>query len=126
MRDWRQRIVGSWVARTFGVAVSQNLKERATRVVEEAIELAQAEGVDYRVIEDLLNHVWRKTPGHPLQEVGGIGVTLLAYCEAKGISAETQEMNEVERVLSLPRSYFETRQNIKAAKNVAMQSQGNS
>jgi len=92
--------------------------------VEEAIELAQAEGVTYDTLADLLIHIWKRKPGEPKQEVGGIGVTLLAYCETKGISADLCEMEEIERIISLPSNYFQARQNIKASRNVAMKSQG--
>lgn len=92
------------------------LKERALRVLEEAVELAQAEGVDITMVNRLTDHVYSKPPGEPAQEVGGVAVTLLCYCERRGISLETEEVREFRRVLALPPEHFAARH---AAKDAA-------
>lgn len=117
-RDQRQRRVFDWVVETFGSA-NANVQERTRRLLEEAIELAQAEGLSLVEILNLAEHVYGKPPGAPAQEAGGIGATLLAYCEAKGLSADGCEDAEVQRVLGMDQSYFRRRHNRKAQAGVA-------
>jgi hypothetical protein len=119
IRDERQRSVLAWAAATFGQGVAGDLGERAKRVAEEAIELAQAEGVPADALHALIAHVYAKAPGKYWQEAGGVGVTLLAYCERRGFSAESCEREEVARITSLGRDHFRARQNAKAAAGVA-------
>jgi hypothetical protein len=97
------------VRATFGDSLLAT-EERVSRVVEEAVELAQAEGVPAERLHALVRHVYAKPPGDPAQEVGGVGVTVLAYCAAVGISADDAEAREVERVLALPVDHFRRRQ----------------
>jgi hypothetical protein len=118
-RNERQRVVLSWVRRTFGEGLLA-IEERVARLLEEVVELAQAEGLPEEKAHALVAHVYGKPSGAVLQEVGGIGVTLLAYCGAAGISADGCEAAEVARVLALPAKHFHKRQNIKAAAGVSM------
>lgn len=119
-RNHRQRCVQQWVVDAFGEQVAMNVHERTMRVLEEAIELAQSEGISLFEVVGLANHVYRKPLGKPQQEVGGIGVTLLAYCALKGFSADEEEQREVARILSFPPDHFRQRQAAKAAAGVAM------
>lgn len=117
-RDERQVKIFEWVKSTFGQS-NATVKERILRFIEEALELSQAEGITINELLLLINHVYSKPVGTPDQEVGGIGVTLLAYCESKGLSAETEEIKEMNRVLSVDKYYFQQRHNIKAQAGVA-------
>jgi hypothetical protein len=117
-RDERQARVGQWVRETFGEAVF-NRTERVARLVEEVAEMAQAEEFPREQIVAVVDHVYAKAPGDARQEVGGVGVTLLAYCESVDISADEAESAEVERVVSLDAAYVRERQNRKAAAGVA-------
>lgn len=118
-RNRRQEQVAQWVERTFG-APALDVSERIARLLEEAIELAQAEGFPPALAHALVDHVYEKRPGEPLQEVGGLGVTILAYCAAVGFSADAAEEKEVARVLAIPPEYFRARQNVKADAGVAL------
>lgn len=118
LRDDRQRAVFSWCQGTFG-RQNSSTQERARRLFEEAAELAQAEGVVREDLERLLRHVYGKPRGEPAQEVGGIGVTLLAYCGAADLSAEAEERREWGRVLSKDPEHFRARHNKKADAGVA-------
>ncbi|MGH7487099.1 MAG: hypothetical protein ACREMY_16070, partial [bacterium] len=73
-RDERQRAVYEWVRTTFGLA-NQDAHERVLRFFEEAVELAQAEGVTDEELARIVRHVFAKTPGAPEQEAGGAGTT---------------------------------------------------
>jgi len=117
-RDGLQAAVLRWVTDTFG-ASTINPRERVLRVLEEAIELAQAEGVPAELARGVLEHVYKKPPGDPAQEIGGVGVTLLGYCAVKGISADAAERAEAERVFAVDPTYFRERHNAKAAAGIA-------
>ncbi len=117
-RDERQAAVLEWVRATFGQATLTGA-ERAMRVLEEAVELFQAEGLDVDRALAIVWHVYGRPRGEPAQEVGGLGVTLLAYCGAKGISADGQEVREWERVQAIHPDHFRERHNLKADAGIA-------
>lgn len=119
-RAERQIEVEKWVIKTFGSQCLHSIEERVLRVVEEAIELAQAEMVPREKIEALLSHVFSKEPGNPKQELGGLGVTVLAYAASKRINCDTMELIELERIKNISPGYFRVKQNIKAAKHLAV------
>ena len=112
LRADRQKIVYEWVARCFGT--EDDGPERAKRVLEEAMELAQAEGLDEAFAVKLLDRVYARPPGEPYQEAGGLGMTLLAYCAAKGFDADGAERDELARVLGMPTEHFTARGQAKA------------
>lgn len=119
LRDERQRAVLKWAGDTFGLDAIAPV-ERVRRLLEEVIELAQAEGLTLRDIVAVADHVLKKPPGNPAQEVGGIGVCLLAYCASRGISADGEEVRELERVLAIDPDYFRRRHNAKADAGIAV------
>lgn len=121
-RDERQAAVYSWVVSTFGLP-NADVRERVLRFFEEAVELAQAERLPSETLAAILAHVYGKDPGDPAQEAGGVGTTLLAYCAAKGLSADTCERREFERVLAIDPEQFRRRHNLKAAAGIALPSE---
>lgn len=80
-KDFQDR-VGKWVFSMFGYPILMDRKERATRILEEALELAQSEGVDFELAKHLTNYVYARTPGDPMQEATGVGLTLIAWAVA--------------------------------------------
>ena len=118
-RDDRQKAIFQWVADTFG-APSLTPIERAMRVLEEATELAQAEGMTVERAIDIVRYVFSKPVGERAQEAGGLGVTLLAYCEARGISADAEELREFGRVMAIDPAHFRARHNKKADAGIAV------
>ncbi len=119
LRSFRQTAVLSWVRDTFGPEVLTP-NERVMRFLEEAIELAQAQGLAEIHAAALVAHVYSKPKGDLWQEVGGVGVTLLAYCESVGIDADKAEMDEFARVLLIDPAKFRARHNTKADKGLAL------
>lgn len=119
-RDERQKKAAAWAGRCFGRAVVEDRRERVTRILEEAIELAQAEGLEESVVARLTARVYGKPPGDPRQELGGLGVCVLVYAEAAGLSADAVEAGEVEAIHAREPGYFRDRQNAKAALGLAM------
>lgn len=118
-RDDRQKSVLKWVGETFGERSLAPL-ERVLRVLEEAVELAQAEGMTLDRARAVVDYVFNKPPGDPSQEVGGLGVTLLAYCASRGFSADAAEELERRRVLDIDPEYFRARHNVKADAGIAV------
>lgn len=118
-RDRRQRTTIEWVRSTFGEAAATP-SERALRLLEEVVELVQAEGVDVERVRAIVSHVYGKPIGQPAQEVGGVGVCLLAYCAATDLSADAEESRELDRVLAVDPAYFRARHNAKADAGIAV------
>ncbi len=119
-RSRRQQAVATWVADTFGAPLLHDLRERASRLLEEAIEVAQAAGLDRDSAVRLVNHVFSKPPGRLRQEIGGVGVCLLALAESADLDADSEEKAEFARVSALTRQHFEARQQAKADAGVAL------
>lgn len=110
----RQGLIFSWAERTFG-PVATSPTERAMRVVEKAIELVQARGIDRRVVDRIVSRVYQRPAGDPRAEVGGLCVTVLAYCEAIEISFYLEVLHEMERVLSLPEEHWKRQHDAETA-----------
>ncbi len=117
-RDGLQTQAYLWVVSTFGVAVAQP-RERAMRFIEEAIELAQAAGITFDEVARLVTYVFSRPVGEPAQEVGGVGVTLLSYCESVGLSANAEEQREHARVLAIDPEHFRRKHNTKSDAGVS-------
>jgi NTP pyrophosphatase (non-canonical NTP hydrolase) len=99
-RDQRQRLILGWAVRTFGPSQFFH-KERATRLVEEALEVGQAVGLARETMHTLVDFVFNKEPGDARAELGGVATTFLALCEAMNIQAREVEREGLERTLSL-------------------------
>lgn len=123
-RQERQERVKEWAINCFGYSVANDRKERALRVLEEAIELCQSEEVALSMCLDLVRHVFRKPPGQPHHEMAGVEVTILAYAACCGFDADFAENAEVQRITSLPPEHFRQRQEKKAAAGVALSPDG--
>jgi len=95
-----------------------NPRERVMRVLEEALELAQAEGVTSEEAHRLTEYVFGRPLGDPLQELGGVRLTLLGYAAARGVSADEAELTELQRVLSKDPEHFRRRNAEKKAAGV--------
>jgi NTP pyrophosphatase (non-canonical NTP hydrolase) len=117
-RDVRQRQSAEWVRTMFGEA-NMTPEARATRLMEEAIELAQACDLPREVIERLTDHVYSKEKGEIGQEIGGVSTTLLALGESLGYSVDDEESKELVRVLSLPAEHWRKRHSDKADAGIA-------
>lgn len=116
VRQKRQRVVARWAREAFGELEARSLAQRALRLLEEAAEAAQACSVDLGTAISCLHIVYGKPTGDLSQELGGIGVTVLALADAAGLQADECERDEVGRILGKPIAYFRERNK---AKNLA-------
>lgn len=81
-----QKEVFSWTVDCFGYEVSFNKAERLHRFIEEALELVQSLGMDRMDAHLLVDYVYGRPKGEPLQEMGGTMTTLAALGNAHGMS----------------------------------------
>lgn len=114
-RENRQVTAFGWAVRAFGAIQVTSLPQRGLRLLEEACEAYQAAGGTAELAHKLVDHVFSRPAGTLAQELGGVGVTLLVLAQAANLSADTEEMREVERVLSLPVEHFAKRNEAKNA-----------
>jgi hypothetical protein len=118
-----QAVVEQWVRTRFGDKVFESLEERALRVLEEGVELFDSEAKDREAARakahKLVDAVFDKAKGEQNQEAGGVIVTLLAYCAAKGLRLDKLADDEIARIQKLPVEHFRKRQQAKADAGVA-------
>ncbi len=101
LKSLEQR-VAEWVSTRFGPEYLAHRGERAMRLLEEAVELAQAEGVNIGAARKLVEHVYARPAGEPSQEAAGVAVTLLAWCAATQTSLFDITLAEVNRIEAKP------------------------
>lgn len=84
LTSYQQR-VEEWLTACFPLSVRSDRGERTHRFLEEALELAQANGCSQADAVALVHYVFGRPKGEPTQEVGGVMVTLASLCSATGI-----------------------------------------
>lgn len=90
--------VAPWMAACFGAEVSNDRLERGDRLLEEVLELLQSGGYPPERVALLTDYVFGREKGEPHQEVGGVMVTLAAYCLAHGLDMHRAGDDELARV----------------------------
>jgi hypothetical protein len=89
--QWR---VKSWMAQCFSPEICADKQERCDRFLEEALELVQASGYTAQRANTLVQYVFNRPVGQLPQEVGGVMVTLAAFCMPHNI--DMHECGEIE------------------------------
>ncbi len=113
----RPKQILDWAISTFGV-IAILKDERASRFLEEALELAQAQGLREAIAETILARVYARKPGDVETEIGQALLTLECLAENLGLCADELAGREFDRIQKLPRDYFVRRQNVKAEDGV--------
>jgi hypothetical protein len=121
MFDALAQRIGTYFHKALGPN-SLNRRERAVRVLEEAIELAQAEGVPESVVGALTARVYSRPAGNPEDEVGGVAVTLLCWAYATGASVTDLATRTTERIEAIPVARMRERHAAKVALGLAVPS----
>ncbi|GAB3305819.1 hypothetical protein [Luteimonas notoginsengisoli] len=93
-----QQRVAPWMLECFGAAIAADVQERGDRLLEEVLELLQAHCYDSGRVATLRDYVFNRPVGEPAQEVGGVMVTLAAYCLATGLDMHEAGDTELARV----------------------------
>lgn len=102
----RQQAVLAWALENFG-PVAGHREERAARMVEEAIEAAQACGLAQDMVHRIATRVYGRPTGTLAQEIGGLAITLDALAEIAGLDVQAEADREWTRVKSLPREWWQ-------------------
>ncbi|NJM13393.1 MAG: hypothetical protein HC889_17345 [Synechococcaceae cyanobacterium SM1_2_3] len=110
-----QKQMRAWVTCNFGTALMVDPVERAARVLEEAVELAQASGVPCDRCHRLVDRSFSRPTGEIQIEAAQVGVAILTFCEMLQVDFNVIVGTEIERIHSFPVDYWRDRQNAKAA-----------
>jgi hypothetical protein len=89
--------VNEWLATCFPYSVRSDRQERTHRFLEEALELAQANGCSREEAQALIEYVYSRPAGQPELEVGGVMVTLASLCSATSIDMGEAGDRELQR-----------------------------
>lgn len=73
-----QNRVNDWMQQCFGPEISKDWIERNHRFLEESLELVQSLGCTHSEAHQLVDYVFNRPIGEPIQECGGVMVTLAA------------------------------------------------
>jgi hypothetical protein len=92
-----QRRVEQWLEACFPPTIRADRAERTHRFLEEALELAQANGCSQADAHAIVSYVFGRPEGRPDQEVGGVMVTLAGLCSASDINMDEAGDRELER-----------------------------
>ena len=92
-----QRRVWQWIVACFPESAHRDIGERNHRFLEEALELAQANGCTMEEAYQLVGYVFDRPSGDPRQEAGGVMVTLAALCNAVEIDMNDAGEHELDR-----------------------------
>ena len=112
----------AWAVSMFG-PIALDRCERLSRFVEEAIELAHAEGMAEELIGKIVARVYSREAGITAKELGQAQATLETFAENIGLSADVEAAREFERVLAIPREEWERRHEAKVALGIALAAQ---
>jgi hypothetical protein len=96
-----QQRVDPWLLACFGEAIARDTGERNHRFLEEALELAQANGCTASEAYQLVDYTFGRPIGEAAQEVGGVMVTLAALCLARGIDMHAAAETELARIWTM-------------------------
>jgi len=80
-----QAKAAAWNMETFGEEVFTSKEERALRILEEALELAQASGVPTHMVNRLVEHVYTKPAGGPVTEIADVFFCTLVAAASWGV-----------------------------------------
>jgi hypothetical protein len=114
----RPRQMLDWCYKTFG-SVAPGHVERATRLLEEAVELAQCAGVTRQTAQRLIERVFSRPPGKMAQEVGQVQNLLECFAECVGLDAAHEGRREFDRCRAVPQEEWDRRHAAKVEQGVA-------
>jgi hypothetical protein len=77
-----QSRVHAWMLECFSLDITFDGTERNHRFLEESLELVQSLGCTKSEALQLVDYVYGRPKGAPVQEIGGVMVTLAALCSA--------------------------------------------
>lgn len=107
-----------WAVDMFG-QIALDRQERLSRFVEEAIELAHAEGMRLDLMEKIVARVYSRERGNTAKEIGQAQACLETFAESIGLSSDAEATIEFERVKAIPKEEWTRRHSAKVALGIA-------
>lgn len=107
------------VRNRFGTLAQISKKERARRVIEEAMELGQSVGLSMLDVDTISEHVFNRPVGEISQEHAGVLVSLLASAVANQIDLEEVTQAEIKRVWNIPEDVLQAKLALKREAMIA-------
>lgn len=114
-RSDRQKAAYDWTVDAFGPEHAMSAPMRATRFIEEGIELYQTCGGNRVMLHRLVDFVFNKPPGDLKKEIGDVGLTLLTVAELSGFDADVCEAMVVAEALATDPAAMRARNAVKNA-----------
>lgn len=108
------KLVLHWAHSTFG-DIALNPVERTLRIVEEAVELAQADDCPKDKLHAIIERAYSRPKDEVYKEMGGLLATVYARCGLEGWDPDMVLSAEVTRILSKPRKHWADKHDAKAA-----------
>lgn len=108
----------SWAESMFG-SIALDRRERACRFLEEAIELAQAEGLPAETVGAIAARVFSRPAGQTHKEIGQAMMTLNVLAKNIGLDAAMEQRREWDRVRMIPKEEWTRRHAAKVALGIA-------
>lgn len=93
-----QNRVAPWMQACFGPEISNDRLERGDRMLEELLEALQSGDYPEERVAALTKYTYSRPKGEPFQEIGGVMVTVAAYCLAHGIDMHAAAEAELARI----------------------------
>jgi hypothetical protein len=114
-----QKLTWDWGIRCFGEGHMHNRRVRALRMVEEAVEAAQACELDPAVLHLLIDKVYGRPRGDLAQELGGVLLTTSVLATSINVSLEDLYFTELQRCLRYNPEHFANRNQQKISMGLA-------
>lgn len=105
-------LILNWAVTTFG-PVALDPVERSARIVEEAVEVAQADGVPVAMLHAIIERAYSRPKDTVAKELGGLLVTVYACAALSDLDPQLLLSGEVDRVLSKPREHWAAKHDAK-------------
>lgn len=115
---YTQAEVFQWCIDVYG-AVAYDKRERVMRVIEETVELAQAEGVNIGDIMRVCYRTYARPPGDTPTEVADIVLTLMSLAENAHIDIDKEATRVMDECLSKPPEYYQEKYAAKVKAGIA-------
>jgi hypothetical protein len=107
-----------WAVDTFG-PIALDRQERLARFVEEAIELAHAEGMERDLFNRIADRVYAREPGWTPKEIGQAQACLETFAESIMESSDALASLEFDRVRCIDRKEWTRRHEAKVKLGIA-------
>jgi hypothetical protein len=108
----------AWAVATFG-PIALVRRERLRRFVEEAVELAHADGLPEADLQAIIARVYSRRAGGVAREIGQAQACLETFAESIGLSSNKEAAREFDRVQTIPKEEWARRHAAKIKAGIA-------